>query len=395
MHGGGAGYPGISRAETPAIVADLLLARRIEAAEAANAIACAHAAGGTAVEQVAGGCAVFAGVNSMLTRALGLGMNGPVSASEVDRMEDFFRSRGAPISIDLCPYAHPSLIEILHARGYTIAEFNTVLVCPLTGAAPYPSDPRVHECGPEVGDVWSRTVGMGFFERSRLTPEESQVGTTIFRLPASRCFLGCSESGEPVAAAAMSIHHGLALLFSDSTVPAFRRAGLHTALIRARLNAAMREGCELACVSTLPGSTSQRNYQRLGFQVAIPGWSLRGEWGPTGPLALPSPETASGRRAASARRERGEQLPVDLFGVAVWARRLLIGVGGLPQFLEAPAALLAAVLVDRHRLYSLGCNFAAAVTILPDPKRIGKHPRAGVTAASLPAPGHPGRDAPD
>jgi hypothetical protein len=60
----------------------------------------------------------------------------------------------------------------------------------------------------------------------------------------------------------------LVTLFADSTIARFRRAGLHQELIAARLNEALAQGCDLATASTLPGSTSQRNYERSGFEVA-------------------------------------------------------------------------------------------------------------------------------
>jgi hypothetical protein len=34
------------------------------------------------------------------------------------------------------------------------------------------------------------------------------------------------------------------------------------------LRVAVEEGCDLATASTLPGSVSQRNYERNGFHVA-------------------------------------------------------------------------------------------------------------------------------
>ena len=40
------------------------------------------------------------------------------------------------------------------------------------------------------------------------------------------------------------------------------------ALIHARLSAAAAKGCLMATASTLPGSLSQRNYERAGFRVA-------------------------------------------------------------------------------------------------------------------------------
>jgi hypothetical protein len=42
---------------------------------------------------------------------------------------------------------------------------------------------------------------------------------------------------------------------------------LHRELISARLYEALAQGCDLATASTLPGSGSQRNYERLGFEV--------------------------------------------------------------------------------------------------------------------------------
>ena len=60
---------------------------------------------------------------------------------------------------------------------------------------------------------------------------------------------------------------GLAILFADGTLPGARRQGLQSALIRARLHDAAARGCDLATASTLPGSLSQRNYERCGFQV--------------------------------------------------------------------------------------------------------------------------------
>ena len=239
------------------------------AAEAANAIACARAqeGSGAAVEHVAGGCAVFAGVNSMLTHALALGLNGPVHAGEIARLEEFFRARGAPVAIDLCPYAHPTLLEILGPRGYAVAEFHTVLARGLAGEQPEAPGPRVRECVPAEIDLWAKTVASAFFERAELSPEETGAGQTIFHTPGSRCFLACSADGRPAAGAAMSVQEGLATLFADGTVPGFRNTGLHTALIQARVNAAIAAGCDMAAASTQPGSVSQRNYERLGFRV--------------------------------------------------------------------------------------------------------------------------------
>jgi hypothetical protein len=74
--------------------------------------------------------------------------------------------------------------------------------------------------------------------------------------------------GRPIAAAALAIHEGVALLAGASTIPMDRRRGAHSALFRSRLEYGRRIGCDLAMVCTEPGSAAQRNAQRYGFQVA-------------------------------------------------------------------------------------------------------------------------------
>jgi GNAT superfamily N-acetyltransferase len=61
---------------------------------------------------------------------------------------------------------------------------------------------------------------------------------------------------------------GVATLFSTSTHPNYRRRGVQAALIRTRLAHAAQAGCDIAIVTTSPGSDSQRNVQRYGFDVS-------------------------------------------------------------------------------------------------------------------------------
>ncbi|MBS1854251.1 MAG: GNAT family N-acetyltransferase [Acidobacteria bacterium] len=240
-------------------------ARRLEAAEAANARGCLGNRADSAVLEVAGGVAVFSGAESPLTHAVGIGLNGPVPPRELDRLEEFFRSRGARPVIDLCPFADAGLVELLAARGYRLTEFNNVLARRVSGEMVL--TPRVRRaCAGEV-DLWSHTVGAGFFETDRLTTEEMDVGRAICAMPGAITYLAATESGQPAGGGALAIHEGLATFFADSTLSRFRRQGIHRELIAARMNEALARGCDLAMASTLPGSISQRNYERAGFQV--------------------------------------------------------------------------------------------------------------------------------
>jgi GNAT superfamily N-acetyltransferase len=247
------------------IFADAALARRLEAAEAANARGTSGQPG-SAVLEVAGGCVIFAGGDSPLTHAVGVGLNGPVPEARIAEIETFFRSRGAKSTFDVCPLANPQFVETLSRHGYGVTEFNNVLVKPLVGTE-IALTQRARRALAGEEDLWSYTVGRGFFEQPELTTEEMDVGRAICGMAGALCYLASTPEGEVAAAAALAIHDGLATLFADSTIAGFRRAGLHRELIAARLNEAIARGCDLATASTLPGSGSQRNYERLGFQV--------------------------------------------------------------------------------------------------------------------------------
>jgi GNAT superfamily N-acetyltransferase len=245
--------------------ADAALARRLEAAEAANAKGCAGP--DTAILEAGGGCVVFAGADSPLTQVVGMGLVGPVSPAQLDAVENFLRGRGAKVTIDLCPLADPGFIEELGRRGYRPVEFNNVLVKRLA-ATPIVLTPRVRRALAGEDDLWSFAVGRGFFELDDLTGGEMDVGRHIFAMRGALCYLAVAETCEPAGGGALVIRDGLATLFADATIPRFRRQGLHGELIAARLNEAMARGCDLASASTQPGSSSQRNYERLGFEVA-------------------------------------------------------------------------------------------------------------------------------
>lgn len=107
------------------LLTDHALAQRLEAFEAhlATEYAMTHArlfpAEDAARATIAGGTAVFAGADSPMTQAVGLGMNGVVDEDEVDRLENFYRQHAAPVNVELCPHADDSLRQAFARRGYT------------------------------------------------------------------------------------------------------------------------------------------------------------------------------------------------------------------------------------------------------------------------------------
>ncbi len=259
------------------LFSDLSLARRLEntdalaAVEYARAWSVAHSHRGLFSLAVAGGLAGFAGVGSPLTQAFGLGLNGPVTDDDLQRLEEFFLSQGASVNIETCPLADPSLFALLNTRGYQPIEFSNVLIKELTSedarlAEAANTEVRVRIPRPSEADDVTLTVTKSFFEGGEFTPQILDAFTGLFNAVGTSCFV--AEVGEAMAGGAMvGIFSGVATLGGAGTLPEYRNRGVQSALIGARLAFAVKNGCDLAMVATQPGSGSQRNVERLGFRV--------------------------------------------------------------------------------------------------------------------------------
>jgi hypothetical protein len=75
------------------------------------------------------------------------------------------------------------------------------------------------------------------------------------------------RDGVPAGGASMRICEGVCGLHGAATLPEHRRHGVQTAMLRRRLSDAAQAGCDVAVVTTQPGSKSQQNVQRLGFAL--------------------------------------------------------------------------------------------------------------------------------
>src|SRR4029077_6366583 len=127
------------------MLTDLELARRLEDAEAfaaeafARQVARRRPGSDVVIEEVAGGRSVYAGPGSHLTETKAIGLHGPFSEADLDRMEAVFFSRGEASRVIVCPMADPSLVEGLGRRGYRLFRFENILAMPRDNDDPEPT----------------------------------------------------------------------------------------------------------------------------------------------------------------------------------------------------------------------------------------------------------------
>jgi GNAT superfamily N-acetyltransferase len=256
------------------LIPDLALARRLEFHEAWSSVEHARVQAelypdsGAISLPAGGGYAVFCGQRSPLSQVYGAGLSGPVRARDLDAIEAFYHRRGRDARVRACPMADRSLLQSLSERLYRVQDFMNVYVRRVKAAdSVLPAAPgsSIRVATLEEAQQWFTRVGA---QGDWAEPEGVAFMTIRCMLkPGARLFLAWRD-GRMLGGGALEVHAGVAALMADETLPAFRRQGIHTALLRARLATAVQAGCELAMVHTRPGAASERNVLRAGFQLA-------------------------------------------------------------------------------------------------------------------------------
>jgi ribosomal protein S18 acetylase RimI-like enzyme len=226
---------------------------------------------GAAEEDICGGHMIFAGLGSPIGRATGTGLDRPLTAEDLDRIEAFYRSHKAPSQVDLCPLHPPEIFEMFKERGYAFIELNNVLYRKLDPDEKFPEPPegcKIRRSYADEAEVTGSVVDRAFFPdgapeayRGLIAPLYQMEGGLAFVVEVEDTVVAC-------ATGLVIPHHKVYALCGAGTLTAYRGRGFQTALLRARMAAAVKAGCEFAVVVTQGGSASQRNVERLGFRVA-------------------------------------------------------------------------------------------------------------------------------
>jgi len=96
---------------------------------------------------------------------------------------------------------------------------------------------------------------------------DTALAGRIERAAAGTVRYAALRDGAIAGGATMRIAEGVAQLTGAATAPAHRRRGVQSALLSARLADAAAAGCDVAVITTQPGSKSRQNAQRQGFDL--------------------------------------------------------------------------------------------------------------------------------
>ncbi|MDC3962475.1 GNAT family N-acetyltransferase [Polyangium jinanense] len=232
---------------------------------------------GPFVIPLAGGIATFSAPGSPLNKVAGLGFAGPLDEGALAAVEEAFAERGSPVQVEIATLADPSIGQKLTARGYVLQGFENVLGRSLPVEHEAPRAPSVEILPSPLSELsaWIDVVVTGFAspDAQGVPSHESFPRELIEGIMRDMASTGgfsrylARRDGVIAGGASMRLAKGVAQLCGAATLPEHRRRGVQSALLSARLEIATKAGCDVAVVTTQPGSKSQENVQRQGFEL--------------------------------------------------------------------------------------------------------------------------------
>lgn len=215
----------------------------------------ARATGGLCME-IAGGVAADCGAGSPLSVVKG--MEGGVGAAELRRVVDFYAERRLAAIVEIAPWVEEESAEALAELGFEKIAMEDLMAREAGDGG---------EDVPECADVeeWARMLSLAFF--GEVTEEWMAIGRMVFSVGGG-VNVGVWRDGLLAAGANITLLDGVALFAGDATLERYRGRGLQQLLIRGRMRRAWEGGCGWFHCEVVPGSGSQRNYERCGFTRA-------------------------------------------------------------------------------------------------------------------------------
>ena len=196
---------------------------------------------------------------------------------QIALLDAWYREAGVAARFEMIPgHFDAPLGRELARLGYGHSAFHAALICPpsLAAAGPARIDVEAVATAAQMEEFLRAYVaGWGFpakdHERfkANVRPWLGQPGWSLYL---------ARQDGQPAAAATLFLHGTVGYLADACTNPAFRRRGLHTALLRRRIADARQAGADLVFSGAEFLSGSYRDMQRIDMQLAF----VRAVWTP-------------------------------------------------------------------------------------------------------------------
>jgi hypothetical protein len=209
--------------------------------------------------------------------AVGGGMHGSVKGDDIDHLIAFHSERGIEPRAEVCPMSDLSLTTGLSSRGFVVRNYETVFFRPVDEptipdwraiAPPGLHIEPVPKTDPAAMEEFAYVAVHGFMPPG-VEPSRDLLDSALRSGRAPRCTpLRAVLDGRCVGAGAMDLLGEVAALYGVSVRSEVRGKGVQLALLAWRIAHAAKLGVRWVTISSRPGGITERNAQRMGFQVA-------------------------------------------------------------------------------------------------------------------------------
>jgi hypothetical protein len=191
----------------------------------------------------------------------------PEDFDKVPEILEFYQQHKAQALFDLTPYTVPAYWDkpnmtywLAKKYGMFQATYHQMLYgTPTTDVPATPSHIEIQEVDPndlkEFEATYQQVWGNG------------RDISVLAGKPNFRCYVAYIDD-QPAALGVVHIANGAASMANGLTIPSMRGKGCQTALLYHRIKQAATEGCDLLVSQCAPGSQSQYNQLKVGFQIA-------------------------------------------------------------------------------------------------------------------------------
>ena len=246
--------------------------------ELARSAAARLGRGEVVVAPIGGGVAVHTGHGTPANKLAGLGFGDVPPPAELEAIENAFALRHSPLQVEFASLGDPVVPRMLSGSATGSSDSRTCSVCRSMSrnSKTETERSRWNAQRPKTRiPGWTRWRP-AFSTRTHSTALQShqsfsrdvieQIFGDTFTSPSFERFIA-RRDGAVAGGASLRTHEGIAQLAGAATLRDHRRQGVQRPLLRHRLLDAARRGCDVAVVTTQPGSKSTENVQRFGFSV--------------------------------------------------------------------------------------------------------------------------------
>ena len=212
---------------------------------------------------VAGGYAIYV-TATRFDFAMGAGTTRALRDDDLAVVEEFYAARARPARFELDEAVLARDGALLRDRGYAEEDRVLAVLERPVGAAPPAGAISVRTTTNRR--AWTELAVRAFDEPAAGVADVAVLRKTLqTAAAAAHVLVVATVDGDDAGTAALAISGETALLCSAAVLPAFRRRGVHQALLAARLAIAHERGATGAALKTVADSPVERSAAKLGF----------------------------------------------------------------------------------------------------------------------------------